>query len=53
MISTFLGLVVDNIDSEMIHMHMDVYGTNVLEECKAFVRRSLRPEKLPNAPKGP
>ena len=46
---TFLGLQVEHVDSE-IHLHMDTYVENVPEQYKSFVRRTLRPNKLPNAP---
>ena len=47
--STFLGLQVAHINSE-IHLHMDNYVDTALKEYKSFVRRTLRPKKLPNAP---
>ena len=47
--STFLGLQVDHCDDE-IHMHMDTYVQGVLDEYKAFARKTLRPKQLPIAP---
>jgi len=46
--SSFLGLQVDHVNSE-IHLHMDMYVANVLQEFEEFVCRTLRPKKLPNA----
>ena len=49
LMSTFLGLQVDHINDE-IHLHMDTYIQGVLDEYKAFARKTLRPKKLPIAP---
>ena len=49
LMNTFLGLQVDHGNDE-IHMHMDTYVHNVLDEYKTFARKTLRPKKLPIAP---
>ena len=48
--TTFLGLQVDNVNSE-IHMHMDHYVETVLNEYKTFVmNKKLRHKMLPVQP---
>jgi hypothetical protein len=49
LMGTFLGLQVDHLNDE-IHLHMDTYIQGVLDEYKAFARKTLRPKKLPIAP---
>ena len=49
LMSTFLGFQVDHSNDE-IHLHMDTYIQGVLDEYKAFARKTLRPKKLPIAP---
>ena len=49
LMNTFLGLQVDHGNDE-IHMHMDTYVHNVLDEYKTFARKTPRPKKLPIAP---
>ena len=48
--TTFLGLQVDHVNSE-IHMHMDHYVETVLNEYKTFVmNKTLRHKRLPVQP---
>jgi hypothetical protein len=49
LMETFLGLEVEQTGKE-IRLHLDIYIRSVLDEYKAFIKKSLRPKRVPISP---
>jgi hypothetical protein len=47
--TSFLGLKVEQ-DKEQIQLHVDTYVNEMLEENKAYIKRDLKPKKIPMQP---
>ena len=46
---TFLGMAVEQ-KNKSIKIHLDNYIKDVLTECSAYIKKSLRPKKVPISP---
>jgi hypothetical protein len=46
---SFLGLEVEQ-DKGQIRLHLDTYVNEMLEEYKAYIKRDLKPKKIPMQP---
>jgi hypothetical protein len=47
--TSFLGLEVEQ-DKGQIRLHLDTYVNEMLEEYKAYIKRDLKPKKIPMQP---
>jgi hypothetical protein len=49
--TSFLGLEVEQ-DNGQIRLHLHTYMNEMLEEYKAYIKRDLKPKKIPMQPGG-